>query len=162
MTAIRLSAGLAVTLLVALTAQPQEPAAVTLRAVKYNGLAETVAQLRGQVVVVDLWAYFCVPCKQGFPHLVEWHKKYAGQGLAAVSVCLDPPEDRGKAEQFLVKHNAAFTNLWLDEPAQVWVERLRTDSIPCAFVFDRRGRWVQFKDGDPAQIEQLIVKLLAE
>ncbi len=61
-----------------------------------------------------------------------------------------------------MKHNAAFTNLWLDEPPQVWVERLRTDSIPCVFVFDRRGRWVQFRDGDHAQIEQLIVKLLAE
>ncbi len=68
MTAIRLGACLALMLLVALTAEPQEQSpAVALRAVKYSGLAETVAQLRGKVVVVDLWAFFCARASKDFP-----------------------------------------------------------------------------------------------
>jgi thiol-disulfide isomerase/thioredoxin len=145
----------------------QQQAAVKLRAAKYGTLAEAVAQNRGKVVVVDLWAFFCQPCKEGFPHLVRLHQKYAGKGLAVISVCLDPPADRAKAEQFLVKNTATFTNLWLDERPEVWTNRFRTDSIPCLFVFDRRGRWTQFKVAggkgiSQPEIEQLVVKLLAE
>jgi thiol-disulfide isomerase/thioredoxin len=145
----------------------QDKAAVTLRTAKYSGLAEAVAQNRGKVVVVDLWAFFCQPCKEGFPHLVRLHQKYADKGLAVISVSVDSSQDRAKAEQFLRKNNAAFTNLWLDEPPEVWTDRLRTNAIPCLFVFDRRGRWAQFKGDngkgiDHDDVEQLVLRMLAE
>jgi thiol-disulfide isomerase/thioredoxin len=145
----------------------EERAAVKLRAAKYGTLAEAVAQNRGKVVVVDLWAFFCQPCKEGFPHVVRLHQKYADKGLAVISVSLDPAAGRAKAEQFLVKNAANFTNLWLDERPEVWTNRFRTDSIPCLFVFDRRGRWTQFKVAggkgiSHAEIEQLVLKLLGE
>jgi hypothetical protein len=95
------------------------------------------------------------------------HQKYASKGFAAISLSLDVAEDRAKAEKFLVKQNATFTNLWLDEPQEFWPEKFKISTLPCAYVFDRRGKWVQFKtDGDKevdyAEIEKLVVKLLAE
>ena len=94
------------------------------------------------------------------------HKKYAAKGLVAVSVSLDPAADRAVAEKFLVKSEAAFANLWLDETQEFWTEKFKIIAPPCLFVYDRRGKWVQFKsdekDIDHAAVEKLIVKLLAE
>jgi hypothetical protein len=95
------------------------------------------------------------------------HQKYAGKGLVAISVSLDIPEQRAAAEKFLVKNNATFTNLWLDESQEFWTEKFKIDGPPAVYVFDRRGKWVAFKtEGDrevnPKEVEKLVVKLLAE
>jgi|HubBroStandDraft_4_1064222.scaffolds.fasta_scaffold1619157_2 hypothetical protein len=94
------------------------------------------------------------------------HHKYAAKGLVAVSVSLDLAEQRADAEKFLVKNKATFTNLWLDETQDFWTEKFKIIAPPCLFVYDRRGKWVQFKsddkDIDHAAVEKLIVKLLAE
>ncbi len=95
------------------------------------------------------------------------HQKYAAKGLAAISVSLDEPDSRAKAEKFLVEHKATFTNLWLDEPENVWTAKFKIHNVPCVYVFDRRGKWVQFNsEGDHevnyADIEKLVIKLLAE
>ncbi len=95
------------------------------------------------------------------------HQKHAGKGLVAISVSLDLEEDRARAEKFLVKQNAAFTNLWLDESQDFWLKKFDISGPPCVYVFDRRGKWVQFKtEGDKEvdyeAVDKLVAKLLAE
>ncbi len=95
------------------------------------------------------------------------HQKYAAKGLAAISVSVDEPAGRANAEKFLVAQKATFTNLWLDEPEKVWMTKFKINTVPCVYVFDRRGKWVQFNsegknDVVYADIEKLVVKLLAE
>ena len=70
-------------------------------------------------------------------------RKYAKDGLVAVSVSLDDPADKDAPERiikFLKAKNAEFTNLLLDEPAEQWGEQLKIDLPPAVFVFDRDGR----------------------
>src|SRR5438874_7926801 len=61
-----------------LTADP--PAEVKLEVVKWPGLEKVIASYKGKVVVIDIWADFCIPCKKEFPHFVELHRKYAKDG----------------------------------------------------------------------------------
>ncbi len=94
------------------------------------------------------------------------HRKYAAKGLVVVSVSLDPAEDRAEVEKFLAKNKATFTNLWLDESVSFWSDKFKIAAPPCLFVHDRRGKSVQFtadaKEIDHAEVEKLVVKLLAE
>src|ERR1051326_8601421 len=118
----------AILLLIVIPAPAGPPATVAVNVVKYDGLSALIKQQRGKVVVVDFWADYCVPCKREFPHLVELQQKYGGDGLVAVSVALDPsdkPESRERVLKFLEARQATFTNLFLDEPADVWQERLK-------------------------------------
>src|SRR5262245_6808563 len=86
---------------------------IDIKFVKYTGLAETIKQHHGKVIVVDFWSDTCIPCKREFPRLVEMHKKYAKDNLAVVSVSLDDPADKQAMSNvltFLKSRNATFTN----------------------------------------------------
>jgi thiol-disulfide isomerase/thioredoxin len=130
----------------------EKAAAVDVKLVKYDGLADAVRNLRGKVVLVDFWGIDCGPCKKAFPHVLEMQRKYGADGLAVVSVAIrlneDSPMDkeRGRVLKFLQDHNATTTNLLLDETHEVWQSRLRFDAIPAVYVFNRQGKWYQFKD----------------
>jgi len=87
------------------------------------------------------------------------HKTYAGMGLVAISVSVDELIDREtkkrldevvkeKVLKYLNSQEATFTNLLLDEVQNVWQEKLRIVGVPTVFVFNREGKWVQFKGDD--------------
>jgi hypothetical protein len=95
-------------------------------------------------------------------------RKYAKDGLVAVSVSLDDPEDKEAPERilkFLKAKNAEFTNLHLDESSDLWEERLKIDLPPAVFVFDREGRLAGKFEGEKqanyeTKIEPLVTELL--
>ncbi len=57
-----------------------------------NGGTVTLEELRGKVVLLDFWGYWCGPCVAGMPTLMEWHEKYADDGLVIIAVHDDSVE----------------------------------------------------------------------
>ncbi len=95
-------------------------------------------------------------------------RKYAKDGLVAVSVSLDDPDDKDAPERiinFLKAKGATFTNLRLDEPSEQWQQQLDIALPPAAFVFDRDGRIAHKFEGQKQvkyeeNIEPLVKELL--
>jgi thiol-disulfide isomerase/thioredoxin len=144
--------------------------AVELKTVEYDELQEAIRSHKGKVVVVDVWASWCTPCKEEFPHLVELHKKYGEQGLVCLSVSVDDEASAAKATEFLKKVNATFGNYRLDEETSFWQEKWDLKGIPAVFVFDREGkRAAKLTNDDPddqfsydKNVEPLVKKLLGK
>jgi hypothetical protein len=94
------------------------------------------------------------------------HKKHAAQGLVTITVSLDQintnPKIKDKVLQQLQKVDAQMINVILDEDFVFVQKKLRFDGPPCVFVFDRQGKWVEFKDDQfrPDLIEQSVVQFL--
>ena len=154
-----------ITLLLVVT--PGEPPPVRLDPIRYAELTAEIKTLKGKVVLVDVWGTFCPPCKEKFRHIVELHARYAGRGLAVVSVSVDPPDDadaRAAARDFLVGIQARFRNVILTDPADVWQGKWKTDGPPLLFLFDKNGRLARRWDGkfDPAELDRNVTALLAE
>lgn len=84
------------------------------------------------------------------------HKKHASEGLVVVTVTMDEAGDKESREgirAFLQKTQANFINLLLDEPQEVWEKRLRFSLPPCYFVFNRSGKWTQFRSEDEEGVD---------
>ncbi len=112
------------------------------------------------------------------------HRKYAKDGLVAISVNLDPLKDpdsgkdvaaeaKANALTFLQSQTATTTNLLLDAPRELWQQKFEIVGVPTVYVFDRQGRWVRFRSDDESlkvdekthhypEVEALVRKLLAE
>lgn len=144
---------------------------VKLEKVKFDEFRnKIVANKKAKFTVVDAWATWCGPCKENFPHLVDMHRKYAGKGLACVSLSFDDPtkaKQVAEAEKFLKDKKAQFRNILLDEEEGVGFEKLQINSIPAVFIFDSNGKEVKrFTLDDPdnqftyAEVEKVVEALL--
>jgi thiol-disulfide isomerase/thioredoxin len=145
----------------------QPPAAIKLVVVKKKGWEDALKAMKGKVVVVDVWADWCIPCKQEFPNLVELHRRFAKAGLVCVSVSLDEAEKQAAPLKFLKAKGATFPNYLLDEPADTWQKIFDINGPPAVFVYQRDGKLARrFDYNDPdkqytyADVQKLVQKLL--
>jgi thiol-disulfide isomerase/thioredoxin len=127
-----------------------------------QGVPFQLNQLRGQVVYLDFWASWCVPCRLSFPALDQLHKKYRARGFEVVAVNKDVvAADIGR---FLARIPVGFT--LVADPGDKIVRAYQVKSMPSGFLLDRKGRvrYVHegFRSDSAAQIEAQIIDLLKE
>jgi cytochrome c biogenesis protein CcmG/thiol:disulfide interchange protein DsbE len=108
-----------------------------------HGVSHSLADYRGQVVLVNLWATWCPPCKEEMPALQSFYSKHKDQGFMVVAVNDgDPTKD---VLQFVQDYKLTFP-VWLD-PTYIATERaFKSLNLPTSFVIDRNGvvqlQWV--------------------
>jgi thiol-disulfide isomerase/thioredoxin len=127
-------------------------------------LAEILASHKGKVVFVDYWAIWCESCVEFFPHTVEMHNKYKGQGLATIAANFDLLEDEAKVRKFLADQKADFDNLMsnYDDIGQDVAEAFEWSELPQFRLYDRTGKMRYEWKAKPEDLEQRIQELLAE
>lgn len=100
------------------------------------GTSVSLADYRGQVVLVNLWATWCPPCKEEMPTLEAFYRKYQSQGFVIVAINDgDPTED---VIQFAEEYGLTFP-VWLDPTYIATEQAFKTLSLPSSFVIDREG-----------------------
>jgi cytochrome c biogenesis protein CcmG/thiol:disulfide interchange protein DsbE len=121
-----------------------------------------LSDLRGKVVLLDIWASWCVPCKDEMPVLDDLARRYERKGVEVLAVSID--EDRGAAEQFLKRRKRWALTVGHD-PAGALPDRLQPPKMPTSYLIDRQGilREVNagFERGDGEKIEAQL-RALAE
>ncbi|HET8654588.1 MAG TPA: TlpA disulfide reductase family protein [Longimicrobiaceae bacterium] len=102
-------------------------------------------QLRGQVVLLNIWATWCPPCREEMPSLQRLYSKMGPKGLKLVAVSVDAapgsvdPDGRpgGDVASFARSLGLTF-DIWRDPDGSI--EQLyRTTGVPESFVIDRDG-----------------------
>lgn len=105
------------------------------------GAPAALADLRGRVVLLNIWATWCKPCRQEMPALDTLERRHAAAGLTVVGVSIDEPGERDRIAPFAQELGASYT-LWHDPDDRVSSTFLAI-GVPASYLIDRDGtlRW---------------------
>jgi cytochrome c biogenesis protein CcmG, thiol:disulfide interchange protein DsbE len=128
---------------------------------RMNGNPFSLDSLKGQVVVLDFWASWCVPCRTSFPFMDALQAKYESRGLRVVGLTLEDNEEAIRA--FLEAVPARFPIV--RDPSGHAGEAFGVVAMPTTFLLDPDGRIAaRFEGGDKsvhAKIEAAVTTLLS-
>jgi thiol-disulfide isomerase/thioredoxin len=120
----------------------------------------SLEQYRNQVVYVDFWASWCVPCRHSFPWLNEMQARYGDAGFKVIGINVD--KKKAKAQKFLELIPASFEIAY--DPEGTVADMYSLKVMPSSFLIDQEGNLVHkhkgFKTSDGLRMEDMIKKLL--
>jgi thiol-disulfide isomerase/thioredoxin len=121
-----------------------------------DGQKRKLADYSGKVLIVDLWATWCGPCKQEIPHLVEIAKEYKDKGVEVIGLTNENQEtDAEWVKQFSEAFNINYPIGWANDEMQAGLTRGR-NSIPQTFIIGRDGKiFKHFVGFSPRLIPQM-------
>lgn len=101
-----------------------------------QGISRSLADYHGQIVLVNLWATWCPPCKEEMPTLQAFYNKHKKDGFVIIAVNDgDPTADVLK---FVNDYELTFP-VWLDPTYIASEQAFHTLNLPTSFVIDRTG-----------------------
>ena len=106
-------------------------------AVSLDGKEVSLADLRGEPVLVNLWATWCGPCRREMPELAALSRRHAANGLRVVGISVDEAASAGKVRRFVRDRKIPYTILCDGEDRASGV--FGVPALPGTFLFDREG-----------------------
>lgn len=123
-----------------------------------NGKQVSLNDFKGKVVLVDVWATWCGPCKGEIPHLKKLEKEMHGQDVLFLSVSVDEQKDHQKWKDFIASEELGGVQLFASGWSDI-AKFYNIKGIPRFMVFDKKGNIVSTDAPRPSNKE---LKLLLE
>jgi thiol-disulfide isomerase/thioredoxin len=119
---------------------PLSAAVMDARIDLLSGGAKKLSDFSGKVLVVDLWATWCGPCRQEIPHLVEIADEYKDKGVEVIGLTNEDPEsDSAKVDRFSKSFQINYPIGWASPEIEEGLMRGR-NGIPQTFILGRDGK----------------------
>lgn len=125
---------------------------------------KSLADYRGQVVMVNVWATWCLPCRVEMPSIEALHRDYAPKGFKVLAVSIDDPGHAATIRAFVEQYNLTFEVL--HDPDKKIVEQYDILGYPETFIVGRDGlirkKLLSATDWNSPEHRALVERLLAE
>jgi thiol-disulfide isomerase/thioredoxin len=124
-----------------------------------------LADLRGQVVIVEMWTFGCINCQNVMPSLKEWHSKYKDQGLVIIGNHFPEfsyEKDLANLKDAIARYDIQYA-VAQDNDGATW-RAYKNHYWPTLYLIDKQGRirYVHIGEGRYKETEENIKTLLAE
>jgi peroxiredoxin len=124
----------------------------------------TLSDYKGQVVLLNIWGTFCLPCRDEMPAIEKLHKEMAPRGLKVVAVSMDEPGFENQIRAFVKEFGLTFQILY--DPTGKITNDYQTTGVPETFVIARDGvirkKVIGASDWNSEGNRALITQLLSE
>jgi peroxiredoxin len=126
-----------------------------------------LADYSGKVLLVNLWATWCGPCRMETPELVKLHKEFQGRGVEMIGLSTEDPDASAESvSDFVREYNVDYHIGWATRDVALGLMQGRTN-IPQSFIIARDGRilrrFIGFRPGTtPDQLKQALELALQE
>lgn len=124
-----------------------------------DGKTAKLSAQRGKVVVLDIWATWCGPCRQMIPHEREMVEKLKDKPFTLISISADDEKDTLK--KFLEKEKMPWTHWWEGRKEHGLLKDWNVQFFPTIYVIDHQGV-IRHKGLRGKKLEEAVEKLLKE
>ncbi|UKJ07674.1 TlpA family protein disulfide reductase [Solitalea lacus] len=128
-----------------------------------NGKIVSLSDFKGKVVLVDVWATWCGPCKQEIPSLKNLEKELQGKDVVFISVSLDEEKDKQKWKAMLKEKEMDGVQLFASGWSKI-TKDYKIEAIPRFMVFDKKGNVVTIDAPRPSnpKLKELLLSELSK
>lgn len=145
--------------------EPGRPAPEwSARALDGSGATKTGDSYRGDVVLLNVWATWCQPCRVEMPSLEALHGAYADSGLRIVAVSIDEPGSEKAILDFAREYGLTFE--LLHDPTKRIRKTFQTSGVPETFIIGADGvirrKMIGAEDWNSQGNRSLVSQLLRE
>jgi len=105
------------------------------------GDSASLSSLAGKVVLLNVWATWCHPCRDEIPYLQSLYEKHRGEGLEIIGVSVDTRGQEAEIREFATQFRMTYP-IWRDPDERVQSIFLAL-GVPASYLIDRTGvlRW---------------------
>lgn len=130
-----------------------------------DGTTSKVADRKGKVVLLNMWATWCGPCRAEMPSLVKMQDAYRDKGFEIIGLNTEDGDTKEMIDKFAAEMNLNYTLVWARTDLQMALLKISNfNGIPQSFLVDRDGRLRGvFRGGGPNEIrkmEELVAKVV--
>ena len=139
-------------------AQPLPHGVADARIQTLEGDTFSLSDYSGKIVVLDVWATWCAPCREEVPHLVRLKEELGARGVEVIGLSVEDPTRAADAvRDFAREYRINYRLGWADSDA-AWFSSLTRgeESIPQTFVIGRDGRLYLQHSGYNDDLPQLV------
>ena len=132
-----------------------------------TGAPIKLSNYSGKVMLVNLWATWCGPCRMETPELVKLHKEFQSRGVEMIGLSTEDPDASAMSvQEFVKEYSVGYQIGWANREVAQMLMQGRTN-IPQSFIIARDGRilkrFIGFNpDTTPPQIKEALEQALAE
>ncbi len=111
---------------------------------------------KGKVILINLWATWCGPCRKEMPELVKMQDKYRDKGFEIIGLDTDP-ESPEEIKEFAEKMNLNYKLGWAEsEMVNEFFKLAQMNGIPQSFLINREGKLTgMFRGGGSTVVEKM-------
>lgn len=129
-----------------------------LKSQDLKGKDVKLSDYKGKVVVIDIWATWCPPCRAMIPHERKMVERLKGKPFELISVSFDAKKET--LEKFLETNKMPWTHWWNGRSGEIGT-KLGIRSYPTIYVLDGKGV-IRFKGVRNEAMDKAVEKLLKE
>lgn len=132
------------------------------KAMKPDSTWMKLSDFRGKVVVVDVWATWCEPCKRMIPLYHQLAEELKQENIVFLNICVGTWVEgdlwRRMSKNYQMEENTSFVNGWDSD----FVKKYQISGVPRYMIFDEEGCIVSVKAPNPTtpKLKELIIKTL--
>lgn len=124
---------------------------LAVASINESGLQDLVDNRKGKLLLLNIWATWCIPCRKEIPDLIRLSNNYKNS-IDVVGISIDYPEDlTQKIIPFLKKNNVTYTNyisaFRKDEDLINFLNKNWSGALPASFIYNPEGTLLHSIEG---------------